>query len=525
MLVLSRKLGQSFHVGPDVRITIVKIDRNSVRIGIHAPDDVSIQREEIAFEVPQTAVSSPTRPARPDAIATGDRTLVARSSAVGRTPADRLCSHGRDHGAECSLSDESTRWLGGPGSLPRRAVRVGVDIDAGGDRPGQVQGEPDGASRPPRPWRAAWHGLRPDASIDQVPMADGGEGTVDALVAATGGSYREAHGDRPAGRAGRGPVRPARRRPHGRARDGGGLGAGARPVRPARPLDATTRGTGELLLAAIAAGAQSRDRRHRRQRDQRRRRRAGPGPRLPPARRRRARAGTRRRQPGPAGPDRSPPAVDPSSTAIEVAVACDVDQSALRPAGRSAVYGPQKGATPAMIETLDANLAHFAAIVERDLGVAIARPPRLRRRGRPGRRTGRLRRRPARAGRQPGHRGRRPRGTPRGRRPLPDRRGGARRSERLRQDGRRRRPAGALARLPDARPGRHDRPGRRGGPRTRASTPISRSAPARSASTQAIARAGELLEAGDGAGRPGVPGRAGRSASTPSIDGSDRTVE
>src|SRR5438094_382686 len=38
MLVLSRKLGQSFHVGSDVRVTIVKIDRNSVRIGIHAPD-------------------------------------------------------------------------------------------------------------------------------------------------------------------------------------------------------------------------------------------------------------------------------------------------------------------------------------------------------------------------------------------------------------------------------------------------------------------------------------------------------
>src|SRR5438128_12323548 len=31
----------------------------------------------------------------------------------------------------------------------------------------------------------------PGASIDRVPMADGGEGTVDALVAATGGSYRE----------------------------------------------------------------------------------------------------------------------------------------------------------------------------------------------------------------------------------------------------------------------------------------------------------------------------------------------
>jgi carbon storage regulator len=52
MLVLSRKLGQSFQIGPDVRVTIVKIDRNSVRIGIGAPGDVSVQREEIAFELP-----------------------------------------------------------------------------------------------------------------------------------------------------------------------------------------------------------------------------------------------------------------------------------------------------------------------------------------------------------------------------------------------------------------------------------------------------------------------------------------
>jgi carbon storage regulator CsrA len=34
-------------------VTIVKIDRNSIRIGIEAPDQVSVQREEIAFEVPE----------------------------------------------------------------------------------------------------------------------------------------------------------------------------------------------------------------------------------------------------------------------------------------------------------------------------------------------------------------------------------------------------------------------------------------------------------------------------------------
>jgi carbon storage regulator len=48
MLVLSRKLGQRFQIGRDVKVTIVKIDRNSVRIGIEAPDDVTVYREEIA---------------------------------------------------------------------------------------------------------------------------------------------------------------------------------------------------------------------------------------------------------------------------------------------------------------------------------------------------------------------------------------------------------------------------------------------------------------------------------------------
>ncbi len=49
MLVLSRKLGQRFQVGGDIKVTIVKIDRNSVRIGIEAPGDVTVHREEIAI--------------------------------------------------------------------------------------------------------------------------------------------------------------------------------------------------------------------------------------------------------------------------------------------------------------------------------------------------------------------------------------------------------------------------------------------------------------------------------------------
>jgi carbon storage regulator len=49
MLVLSRKLGQRFEIGGEIKVTIVKIDRNSVRIGIEAPDDVTIHREEVAI--------------------------------------------------------------------------------------------------------------------------------------------------------------------------------------------------------------------------------------------------------------------------------------------------------------------------------------------------------------------------------------------------------------------------------------------------------------------------------------------
>jgi carbon storage regulator len=47
MLVLSRKPLQSIMIGSDIRITIVKVERNQVRIGIEAPRDVTILREEL----------------------------------------------------------------------------------------------------------------------------------------------------------------------------------------------------------------------------------------------------------------------------------------------------------------------------------------------------------------------------------------------------------------------------------------------------------------------------------------------
>jgi carbon storage regulator len=47
MLVLSRKVNEKVMVGDDIVITIVKIDRNQVRIGIEAPGHVRVYREEI----------------------------------------------------------------------------------------------------------------------------------------------------------------------------------------------------------------------------------------------------------------------------------------------------------------------------------------------------------------------------------------------------------------------------------------------------------------------------------------------
>ncbi|MGE3817917.1 MAG: carbon storage regulator CsrA [Isosphaeraceae bacterium] len=48
MLVLSRKLNEKILIDGGITITIVKVDRNQVRIGIDAPGDVPVFREEIA---------------------------------------------------------------------------------------------------------------------------------------------------------------------------------------------------------------------------------------------------------------------------------------------------------------------------------------------------------------------------------------------------------------------------------------------------------------------------------------------
>jgi carbon storage regulator len=50
MLVLSRKLGEKIIINGNIVLTVVKIDRNQIRLGIEAPKDVPVYRSEIAPE-------------------------------------------------------------------------------------------------------------------------------------------------------------------------------------------------------------------------------------------------------------------------------------------------------------------------------------------------------------------------------------------------------------------------------------------------------------------------------------------
>ncbi len=225
-------------------------------------------------------------------------------------------------------------------------------------------------------------GLRralPDAELDLLPLADGGPGTVEALVEATGGRLHEADAHDPLGR----PV-PARWGALGErgAGDGGAaviemaaasglvlLGPGERD-----PRRASTFGTGELLRAALDAGyrrvivgvggSATND--------------GGAGlaqalgARLLDAEGIELPAGggalSRLGRIDVAG-------LDPRLRESEVTVAADVTNPLCGPEGASLVYGPQKGASEAVARELDAALAHYADIVLRDLGVDVANVP------------------------------------------------------------------------------------------------------------------------------------------------------
>ncbi|MFJ8148098.1 glycerate kinase [Streptomyces sp. NPDC096048] len=206
-------------------------------------------------------------------------------------------------------------------------------------------------------------GLRrivPDLAVEALPVADGGDGTVAAAVAA-GFERREVRVAGPLGD--RVTAAFALRGDTAVVEMAEASGLQLLPADGLAPLTASTHGSGELLRAALDAGARTivfgvggsatTD--------------GGAGM--------LAALGARF-----VGEDGEPVApgggglaglasadlseLDPRLSAVELVLASDVDNPLTGPKGAPAVYGPQKGASPADVEALDAALAHFAKVLE-----------------------------------------------------------------------------------------------------------------------------------------------------------------
>jgi glycerate kinase len=214
----------------------------------------------------------------------------------------------------------------------------------------------------------------PDAEVFEVPVADGGDGTVDALVSAHRGTYRTAEVEGPLGD----PVTAT----YGLI-DGGRTGvvelasAGGLTLIPLErrdPRKASTYGFGQLLIAARDAGAlkiiagiggsATNDGGAGMAQALGYRLLDASGAELP----RGGAALARLERIDPSG-------FDQGWRSASVMVACDVTNPLTGPQGASAVYGPQKGADEAAVRELDAALANFAAVIERDLGKRVADVP------------------------------------------------------------------------------------------------------------------------------------------------------
>lgn len=58
MLVLSRKLNEAIRISEAITIRVVRLDRDSVRLGVSAPKDVGIHREEVYLEILQSNLAA-----------------------------------------------------------------------------------------------------------------------------------------------------------------------------------------------------------------------------------------------------------------------------------------------------------------------------------------------------------------------------------------------------------------------------------------------------------------------------------
>jgi glycerate kinase len=211
----------------------------------------------------------------------------------------------------------------------------------------------------------------PSAAVRKVPLADGGEGTVDALVAATAGRFVEATVTGPLGE-------PVSAR-YGLLGDGATAviemaAASGLPLVPAeqrKPLVTTTYGTGQLIRDALdrgcreviigVGGSATVD--------------GGAGMAQALGFRLLDASGREIERGGGAlktlARIDAPTSVVPPEGECRFLVACDVLNPLLGEKGAARVYGPQKGATPEMVEQLEAGLAHLARVIRRDLGTDV----------------------------------------------------------------------------------------------------------------------------------------------------------
>lgn len=204
-----------------------------------------------------------------------------------------------------------------------------------------------------------WRAARPDDRLRLAPLADGGEGTLDAIEAAGGWSRHRATVADPLGR----PVEATwlGRDDHAIVEMAGASGLSRLAPAERDPYAASSRGTGELVLAAIEAGGRHVV--------------LGIGGSATTDGGRGLLEGLGASAVGPGPEDRDWTGVsvdlaglDDRLADVELEVACDVDNPLLGPRGAATTYGPQKGATSDDVPVLDARNAAWADALEAAAG-------------------------------------------------------------------------------------------------------------------------------------------------------------